>query len=331
MEADHRGRQPPGPWSVGSRGGDSSFETYLREIQRFALLTAEQEKALARRVQRHEDDHIDAAEAMDEMIKANLRLVVSVAKRYGGRGLSLPDLVEEGNLGLVHAVKKFDPELETRFSTYATWWIKQAVRRSLMNTVKTVRVPSYLAEEVNRWRGFARTFEQKHGRPPEDDELLAALKPAAGRRRMLVRLFHAAAPGSATVSLDVLFESVDAVVDPRAERPDMIDLGAWEREGLLAKIGTLPERQAAVIRLRFGLGGAGAPLTLREIGRQLDLSRERVRQLEHEALATLRAAIDGPPAKSRARAEAQAPPAAPTRVAGAAPRAGKKRPAKRAP
>ena len=157
--------------------------------------------------------------------------------------------------------------------------------------------------------------------------MIAALKPAAGRRRMLVRLFHAAAPGSATVSLDMLFETVDAVVDPRAERPDMIDLGAWEREGLLAKLDTLPERQAAVIRLRFGLGGAGAPLTLREIGRQLDLSRERVRQLEHEALATLRIAIDGPSAKSSKSSSGKASaPAAPVISAPAAP---KKRPAKR--
>jgi RNA polymerase primary sigma factor len=286
-----------------TRRGDAAFETYLREIQAFALLTAAQEKALARRIQRGFDsveEYADAQQARAEMIQANLRLVVSVAKRYGGRGLSLPDLVEEGNVGLVHAVEKFDPTLDTRFSTYATWWIKQAVRRSLMNTVKTVRVPSYLAEEVNRWRTWARTFEQKHGRVPEDDELLTALKPVPGRRRLLLRLFHAAAPGSATVSLDVLFETVDAVVDARAERPDLIDLGAGEREGLLVRIAALPEREGEVIRLRFGLVTGTPPLTLREIGRRLRLSRERVRQLEHEALAKLRADLDGRP-KARSR------------------------------
>lgn len=279
--------------------GDAAFETYLKDIRQFPLLTPEQERDLARRIQRAyapdagPDELIEANEALAAMVEANLRLVVSVAKRYVGRGLTLPDLVEEGNVGLVHAAKKFDPAQETRFSTYATWWIKQAVRRSLMNTVKTVRVPSYLAEEVNRWRGFAREFESRHGRPPEDDELLAALDPQPGRRRMLLRLFHAAAPGSATVSLDVLFETVDSVVDPRAERPDLIDLGDWERAGLLARLERLPEREAEVLRLRFGLSTGFPPLTLREIGRRLRLSRERVRQLEQQALTRLREGLEG--------------------------------------
>ena len=126
-------------------GADRAFDTYLQEIRRTPLLTREEERALAERVQRQHEDHVDAMLAREELIKANLRLVISVAKRYRGRGLALPDLVEEGNVGLVHAAEKFDPTLETRFSTYATWWIKQAVRRSLMNTVKTVRIPSYLA------------------------------------------------------------------------------------------------------------------------------------------------------------------------------------------
>jgi len=143
---------------------EASFDTYLREIQRHPLLTADEEKALARRIQAQDVDHVDAMEARNTMILANLRLVVSVAKRYSGRGLSLPDLVEEGNVGLVHAVEKFDPDMDTRFSTYATWWIKQAVRRALMNKVKTVRIPSYMVEELNRWRAFARTFEQQNGR-----------------------------------------------------------------------------------------------------------------------------------------------------------------------
>lgn len=299
-----------------SRRGDAAFETYLQEIRQYPLLTAEQEKALARRIQRmHASDGtheewVDAYAALSAMVEANLRLVVSVAKRYVGRGLTLPDLVEEGNLGLVHAAKKFDPDQDTRFSTYATWWIKQAVRRSLMNTVKTVRVPSYLAEEVNRWRGFAREFESRNGRPPQDDELLQALKPQPGRRRLLLRLFHSAAPGSATVSLDTLFETVDAVVDPRAERPDLIDLGDWEREGLLARLSSLPEREAEVLRLRFGLSTGFPPLTLREIGRRLSLSRERVRQLEQGALERLRAGLDrkaAAPAAAPAGASASAP------------------------
>jgi RNA polymerase primary sigma factor len=279
----------------GKRGADSTFDTYLREIQRYALLKPAEEKSLARRVQAQDVDHVDAMDARDAMIKANLRLVISVAKKYVGRGLSLPDLVEEGNLGLVHAVEKFDPEMDTRFSTYATWWIKQAVRRSLMNTVKTVRIPSYLAEELNRWRAHARAFEQRHGREPEDEEMLAAMKPLPGRRRMLLKLFRTATAGGATVSLDALFEHVDAVVDPRAERPDLIDFAAWERAGLMREIHRLPEREASILRMRYGLGEVARPLTLREIGKELRLSRERVRQLEHEALERLRATLDGAP------------------------------------
>lgn len=275
------------------RGEDATFDTYLKEIQRYDLLTKEQEQALARRVQNQDVDHIDAATARDELIRSNLRLVVSVAKRYGGRGLSIADLVEDGNIGLVHAVEKFDPTMDTRFSTYAVWWIKQAVRRSLMNSVKTVRIPPYMSEEITRWRRFARSFEHEHGRPPEDDELVAALDPPPGRRKLLLRLFRTSAPGTATVSLDVLFEAVDAVVDPRAERPDLLDFGQWEREDLMARIAALPERQAVIIRLRYGLEGEREPLTLRQIGTEIGLSRERVRQLEHKAIKQLRVWMDG--------------------------------------
>jgi RNA polymerase primary sigma factor len=277
---------------------DSTFDAYLAEVQRYPLLTPAEERELARAVQRHGDDHpdamADAAAARDRMIKHNLRLVISIAKRYAGRGLSLPDLVEEGNLGLVHAVEKFDPEMETRFSTYATWWIKQAIRRAIVNTVKTVRIPSYLTDELNRWRAFARTFEQAHGRAPEDDELLDAMKPMPGRRRLLLRLFRTGGPGAATASLDLLFEGVEAVVDPRAERPDLIDFAVWEREGLLARVDGLPERERRILKLRYGLEAMGTPLTLRETARRMGLSRERVRQLEHEALRALREALEGP-------------------------------------
>jgi RNA polymerase primary sigma factor len=283
----------------GSSRADSTFDTYLQEIQRYPLLTAAEEKALAVRVQRWNEDHVDAMTAKDEMIRRNLRLVVSVAKRFRGRGLTLPDLVEEGNLGLVHAVEKFDPTMDTRFSTYATWWIRQAIRRSVMNTVKTVRTPTYLAEELNRWRGFARGFEQKHGREPTDEELLAHHKPPSGRRKLLVRLYRAMAPGSATVSLDLLFESAETIVDPRAERPDVVDFGAWEKERVAEELKRLPEREAAIIRMRFGLGEQEREMTLRQIGRELGISRERVRQLEHEAIARLRRALDrdGAPAQ----------------------------------
>jgi RNA polymerase primary sigma factor len=269
----------------------SNFDLYLREIRKHALLTKEEEQALARRVQNQDVDHIDAMEAREAMILANLRLVISVAKKYGGRGMVLADLVEEGNVGLVHAVEKFDPDMDTRFSTYATWWIKQAIRRALMNKVKTVRIPSYLGEELNRWRTFARAFEQEHGRAPHDEELVAAMDPAPGRRKLLLRLFENTAPGNASVSLDMLFESVEAVVDPRAERPDLIDFHSWEQAGLSDEIEKLPAREADIVRMRFAIGAIEQPMTLREIGRELGISRERVRQLEHKALDRLRRAL----------------------------------------
>lgn len=272
---------------------ESAFDTYLKEIRQYDLLTPEEEKALAVRIQNQDVDHVDAAIARDALIRANLRLVVSVAKRYAGRGLPLADLVEEGNIGLVHAVEKFDPTMDTRFSTYGTWWIKQAIRRSLMNSVKTVRIPPYMAEELTRWRMFARKFEQQHGREPENHELVEAMDPPPGRRKLLIRLFRTAAPGSASVSLDALFETVQAVVDPRAERPDMIDFAAWEREGLMERIAQLPEREARILRLRYGLDPGSPPLTLREIAAVMSISRERVRQLEHQAVRTLRRWMDG--------------------------------------
>ncbi len=274
---------------------DTAFDTYLKEIQQYDLLSADEEKALARRIQNQDVDHVDAMIARNEMIRANLRLVVSVAKRYGGRGLTLPDLVEEGNLGLVHAVEKFDPTVGTRFSTYGTWWIKQAIRRSLMNSVKTVRIPSYLVEELNRWRSFARKFQQTHGREPEEDELVKGMNPPPGRRKLLLRLFRTSAPGNASVSLDLLFETVDAVVDPRAERPDLIDFAAWEQDGLMKRIDDLPEREGKILRLRYGLGDVESPMTLREIAAELGLSRERVRQLEHAAVKRLRREMEGRP------------------------------------
>lgn len=282
---------PPGDLIPRMAAAKSNFDLYLREIRRHPLLTKEEEQALARRVQNQDVDHVDAMEAREAMILANLRLVISVAKKYSGRGMVLADLVEEGNVGLVHAVEKFDPDMDTRFSTYATWWIKQAIRRALMNKVKTVRIPSYLGEELNRWRLFARKFEQANGRAPHEEEMLAAMDPAPGRRRLLLRLFENTAPGNASVSLDMLFESVEAVVDPRAERPDLIDFHSWEKAGLADEIEKLPAREAQIVRMRFAIGAIEAPMTLREIGRELGISRERVRQLEHKALDRLRRAL----------------------------------------
>jgi RNA polymerase primary sigma factor len=278
--------------------GDPALEAYLKDIRRYPLLSADEEKAIAREIQ---SGSWDAWEARDRMIRSNLRLVIAVAKRYRKRGMPLADLIEEGNVGLVHAVEKFDPEMDTRFSTYATWWIRQAVRRSIQNKVRTVRIPPYLSDELNRWRRFARDFEKREGRIPAEAELLDGMKPIPGRRKLLLRLHHALSEGGQTVSLDVLFEATESLVDPRAARPDLIDFGSMERERLLEAIDQLPEREARIIRYRFGLTEEGRSLTLRHIASEMDMSRERVRQLEHKALETLRRSFDASPRRGRDR------------------------------
>ncbi|MDA1195393.1 MAG: RNA polymerase sigma factor RpoD/SigA [Planctomycetota bacterium] len=279
---------PPNSRRKRTSAARPNFDAYLDEIRQHDLIDADEEKALARRVQNQEVDHIDAMTAREALILANLRLVVSIAKRYTGRGMILGDLVEEGNLGLMHAVEKFDPEMDTRFSTYATWWIKQAIRRALINKVKTVRIPSYLTDELNRWRSCARSFEHEHGRAIQDHELVEAMQPPPGRRKLLLRLYHNTPIGNASVSLDLLFETIESVVDPRAARPDCVEFTLEERASLAGVIDRLPEREAQILRLRYGMGAVERAMTLREIGREMGISRERVRQLEHAAIKRLR-------------------------------------------
>ena len=270
--------------------GDPDFEIYLQQIRKYPLLDPVEERELARCVQSLD---WEAWEARDKMIRSNLRLVISVAKKYQNRGLTLSDLVEEGNVGLVHAVEKFDPEMETRFSTYATWWIRQAIRRAILNTVKTVRIPGYMAEELNRWRGFARQFAQQNDREPTDEELLDAMDPTPARRKFILRLYQATRSGGDSVSLDVLFDSVEALVDPRAERPDELGFLALDLEKLKDRLAALPEREATILRMRYGIDGFEFSRTLRQIAKELGISRERVRQLEHKALKDLRRDLGG--------------------------------------
>src|SRR5262245_15972670 len=269
------------------RRAETPFDTYLREIQESPLLTAAEERALARVVRSAEHE---AHEARERMIRSNLRLVVSTAKRWLGRGLTLPDLVEEGNLGLVHAVELFDPSREIRFSTYATWWIEQAIRRALVNTTKTVRIPRHMAQELSRWRTWARQFSQREGRDPEAEEVADAMNVPPAKRRLLIRLFRGATAGS--VSLDLLFADAQTVVDPRALRPDLIEYSDADLDRLARHLDRLPVREAEIVRMRYGLNGRERPLTLREIGRTLELSRERVRQLERSAMKKLKIALE---------------------------------------
>ena len=263
------------------------LETYLLEINETPLLSADQEKELARRI--HKGD----PQAREHMARANLRLVVSIAKMYVERGLSLQDLIAEGNFGLLKAVEKFDPEAGCRFSTYATWWIKQSIRRALVNTVKSVRVPSYMAENISKWRNVSQEFVFRRGRMPTVEEVAQELGIPEESWSLLRRTIQSSSLG-AQVSLDVLTSSQDTVQDEDSKTPDehLLDEDLLKRLGDL--LGAIDEREATILKLRYGLGGGGQePMTLKEIGRVVGLTRERVRQIEREALRKLYDAMGG--------------------------------------
>ena len=265
-------------------GKEAGIEEYLQDIRGTPLLKRDEERALARRMMNadsaHEEERRDAEVARDLFIRANLRLVVSVAKQYANRGLSFLDLVEEGNMGLIHAVSKFDLGRNCRFSTYATWWIRQAMRRALMSAGRTVRLPSYLVELIARWNSLAREFARKHGRNPELHEASEAL--GLGKRGVetLSRALQASESFSRTVSLDAIWAEGDG------NAPGVEPQEPAEPSRLEALLAAINEREARVLRYRFGLY-EGHPLTLGEIGKKLKLTRERVRQIQMTALAKL--------------------------------------------
>ncbi|MHC4223181.1 MAG: sigma-70 family RNA polymerase sigma factor [Planctomycetota bacterium] len=264
------------------------LNAYLREINQISLLTPEEERELATRIQDNGD-----LEAREHMIQANLRLVVSIAKNYAGRGLTLMDLIEEGNVGLMRAVEKFDPAEETRFSTYATWWIKQSIRRALVNTVKTVRIPSYLVEIITRLRQKKSHLQQELGREPNLQELADALEIEQDNLRVLKRAIKAAATGSGTVSLDAMPTASETIIDEAMQRPEEVFFRRYDLAKIDELLASVSEREEMILRLRFGLDpDQKEPLTLKEIGQRIGLTRERVRQIEAEALRRLNKVIN---------------------------------------
>ena len=265
-------------------GAAASLSGYLREVSRIPLLTLEEEQALARRVQAGDK------EAEKRMVEANLRLVFKIARRYRNRGLPLPDLIEEGNLGLLRAVRKFCPDRGTRFSTYATWWIRQALVRALANQARMIRLPVHVELLLGRYLKEKKRLTQELGRPPSIEEVAAALEIPAEQLAELEEIRQKPLSLEGAVGEEGRGTLRDVVADPSAPGPGSLGTLLRERADLVGLVDDLPERERTVIRLRFGLGGEEA-LTLEVVGRRLGLSRERVRQIEVAGLKRLRALL----------------------------------------
>jgi RNA polymerase primary sigma factor len=264
------------------------LETYLRDINATALLTADDEKRLARAIAQGD------ALARDHMVRANLRLVVNIARGYANRGLPLPDLIEEGNLGLLRAVEGFDPTMGTRFSTYASYWIKQSIKRALINSGKTIRIPAYMVELLSKWRRATARLNDSLGRTPTPEEVARMLGLARKKLPIIKKAIHVHQSAPQTEQTEGGWSLGELIRDENARCPADVLLDADTLRHVMRRIDELDTRAATIIRLRFGLGG-GEPMTLKEIGAVLGLTRERVRQIESETLASLAMELDGSP------------------------------------
>lgn len=272
-----------------SRSGSrvqTPLETYLREINETALLTADEEKQLSRQISAG-----DAA-ARDRMVRANLRLVVNIARGYSGKGLPLQDLIEEGNLGLLRAVEGFDPDMNTRFSTYASYWIKQSIKRALVNTAKTIRVPAYMVELLSKWRRASAKLSEELKRTPTAEDVAAELGIPKKKLRIVkkaIALYNAAPQSEQDESGMTLG---DIVPDDRTIGPEDELINSDNLKHVFRLLDEMDPRESTILRMRFGLDDS-EPKTLKEIGESLGLTRERVRQIEGEALRKLHRSLNG--------------------------------------
>jgi RNA polymerase primary sigma factor len=257
-----------------------ALQLFLNEAGRYKLLTAEDEVELAKRIERGDK------EAKDLMINSNLRLVVSIAKRYQGHGLSLLDLIQEGIIGLIRAVEKFDYRKGFKFSTYATWWIRQAVQRGVANKSRTIRIPVHIVEREQKIARAERELVVKLGRQPTDQELARAAKLPLKQVREVKSAARAVTSLDKPIGDDDSATYGDLFASEQVDTDEEVEVSLRE-ETLRKALADLPERERKVLKLRYGLGGDREPMSLEAIGRELGITRERVRQIEANALETL--------------------------------------------
>ena len=254
---------------------------YLKEIGKVSLLTADEEIELAKRMEQGDE------EAKKRLAEANLRLVVSIAKRYVGRGMLFLDLIQEGNLGLIKAVEKFDYRKGYKFSTYATWWIRQAITRAIADQARTIRIPVHMVETINKLIRVSRQLLQELGREPTPEEIAEEMKMPVERVREILKISQEPVSLETPIGEEEDSHLGDFIQDDNVPVPADAAAFTLLKEQLIEVLGTLPEREQKVLRLRFGLDD-GRARTLEEVGKEFNVTRERIRQIEAKALRKLR-------------------------------------------
>ena len=263
---------------------DATIREYLKEIDEAALLTEQQERDLGKRIIEDNDP-----EAREQMVRSNLRLVVSIAKRYSDRGMSLGDLIEEGNLGLIKAVDYFDPEKGNRFSTYAAWWIKQGIKRALLENIRPVHIPTYMVSLIKHWRHITLELESKLGRSPNIEEVAKVMELPIRKAKVIgqvAKVLSSVRDTSGDDGSDDRYMLRDTLPDKNALKPEDTIVAYEELEKVIRLLNEIDPRQASVLKMHYGLENH-KPMTLKEIGKKLGLTRERIRQIQREALTKL--------------------------------------------
>ncbi len=267
-------------------GIDDPVRMYLKEIGKVPLLTPEREKELAE-IMANSDDEALKGKAKNELVESNLRLVVSIAKRYLGKGMSFLDLIQEGNLGLMKAVDKFDYDKGFKFSTYATWWIRQAITRAIADQARTIRIPVHMVETIHKVSRYSRQMLQELGREATADELGDKMGMSVEKVREIMKIAQEPVSLETPIGEEEDSHLGDFIPDEDAPEPAEVASAAILREVIERELNTLSPREAQVIKLRFGLYD-GRPRTLEEVGKEYDITRERIRQIEAKALRRLR-------------------------------------------